>query len=53
MLIDNNFKFSKNSTAELYESGLIGEKAIAIVPANDGAENVISGDVLGSEIKLP
>ena len=51
MLIDNNFKFSKNSTAELYESGLIGGKAIAIVPANDGAENVISGDVLGSEIK--
>lgn len=51
MLIDSNFKFSKNSTAELYESGLIGGKAIAIVPANDGAENVISGDVLGSEIK--
>ena len=51
MLIDSNFKFSKNSTAELYESGLIGGKAIAIVPANDGAENVISGDVLRSEIK--
>lgn len=51
MLIDSNFKFSKNSTAELYESGLIGGKAIAIVPANDGAENVISGDILRSEIK--
>ncbi|MGB1370258.1 MAG: MlaD family protein [Flavobacteriaceae bacterium] len=51
MLIDSNFKFSKNSTAELYESGLIGGKAIAIVPANDDAENVISGDVLRSEIK--
>lgn len=51
MLIDSNFKFSKNSTAELYESGLIGGKAIAIVPAKDGAENVISGDVLRSEIK--
>jgi len=51
MLIDSGFKFSKNSTAELYESGLIGGKAIAIVPADDGAENVISGDVLRSEIK--
>ena len=51
MLIDSNFKFSKNSTAELYESGLIGGKAIAIVPANDGAENASSGDVLRSEIK--
>lgn len=51
MLIDSNFKFSKNSTAELYESGLIGGKAIAIIPANDGAANVSSGDVLRSKIK--
>jgi phospholipid/cholesterol/gamma-HCH transport system substrate-binding protein len=51
MLIDSDFKFSTNSTAKLYESGLIGGKAIAIVPANDGAANVASGDVLRSEIK--
>lgn len=51
MLIDNDFKFSKNSKAELYESGLIGGKAIAIVPANDGVANVESGDVLKSDIK--
>lgn len=51
MLIASNFKFSKNSTAELYESGLIGGKAIAIIPANDGAANVSSGDVLRSKIK--
>lgn len=51
MLIDSNFKFSKNSTAELYESGLIGGKAIAIIPANDGAANVSSGHVLRSKIK--
>jgi len=51
MLIDSDFKFSKNSKAELYESGLIGGKAIAIVPANDGAANVASGDVLQSDIK--
>jgi phospholipid/cholesterol/gamma-HCH transport system substrate-binding protein len=49
MLIDSNFKFSKNSTAELYESGLIGGKAI--IPANDGAANVSSGHVLRSKIK--
>ena len=52
MLIDNDFKFSKNSSAQLYESGLIGGKAIAIIPANDGAENVVSGDILRSETKL-
>lgn len=51
MLIENDFKFSKNSKAQLYESGLIGGKAIAIVPAFDGAENVSSGDVLLSETK--
>ena len=51
MLIDSDFKFSKNSKAELYESGLIGGKAIAIVPANDGGENVVAGDILQSDVK--
>lgn len=51
MLIDSDFKFSKNSSAQLYESGLIGGKAIAIIPANDGGEDAVSGDVLSSEIK--
>ena len=51
MLVDSDFEFSKNSTAQLYESGLIGGKAIAIIPAFDGAENVVSGDVLGSSVK--
>lgn len=51
MLVDSDFEFSKNSTAQLYESGLIGGKAIAIVPAFDGAENVVSGDVLASSVK--
>ena len=44
MLIDSDFEFSKNSTAQLYEAGLIGGKAIAIIPAFDGAPNVESGD---------
>ena len=51
MLVDSDFEFSKNSTAQLYESGLIGGKAIAIIPAFDGAKNVVSGDVLGSSVK--
>ena len=37
MLIDNDFEFSVNSKAQLYEAGLIGGKAIAIIPAFDGA----------------
>ena len=51
MLIDSDFEFSKNSTAQLYEAGLIGGKAIAIIPAFDGAPNVESGDVLSSDVK--
>ena len=51
MLIDSDFNFSKNSIAELYESGLIGGKAISIIPAFDGSANIISGDVLKSKIK--
>ena len=51
MLIDSDFYFSNKSTAELYESGLIGGKAIAIIPAFDGSANTVSGDVLKSKIK--
>ena len=51
MLIDSDFNFSKNSIAELYESGLIGGKAISIIPAFDGSANTVSGDVLKSKTK--
>ncbi|MEJ2113626.1 MAG: MlaD family protein [Flavobacteriaceae bacterium] len=51
LLVDNSFKFSKNSKAELYEAGLIGGKAIAIVPAFDGAENATGGETLEGTIK--
>jgi phospholipid/cholesterol/gamma-HCH transport system substrate-binding protein len=51
MLIDSDFNFSKNSIAELYESGLIGGKAISIIPAFDGSANTVSGDVLKSKVK--
>jgi len=51
MLIDNDFEFSVNSKAQLYEAGLIGGKAIAIIPAFDGAAVVKSGDFLASDVK--
>ncbi|MBC3758628.1 MCE family protein [Hyunsoonleella sp. SJ7] len=51
MVVDSDFEFSKNSRAELYETGLIGGKAIAIIPAFDGAEKASSGDVLQGGVK--
>jgi len=33
MMVTRDFKFSKSSEAQLYEAGLIGGKAIAIVPS--------------------
>ena len=51
MLIDSDFKFSKNSSAQLYESGLIGGKAISIIPASDGGRDAVSGDILISKTK--
>lgn len=49
--VDSDFQFSKNSKAELYETGLIGGKAIAVVPAFDGAPNAESGATLEGTIK--
>ncbi|MFK2820374.1 MlaD family protein [Flavobacteriaceae sp. LMIT009] len=51
LLVDSDFKFSKNSKAQLYEAGLIGGKAIAIIPAFDDAVNAESGDELQGTIK--
>lgn len=51
LMVDSNFEFSKNSKAELYETGLIGGKAIAIIPAFDGAEKAEDGDVLEGRVK--
>ncbi|ULC58420.1 MlaD family protein [Flaviramulus sp. BrNp1-15] len=51
LLVDSDFQFSKNSKAELYETGLIGGKAIAIIPAFDGAENAENDDYLDGGVK--
>ena len=51
LIVEEEFNFSKNSEAQLYEAGLIGGKAIAIIPAFDNAENASQGDYLKGTIK--
>ena len=47
----NDLRFSKQSIAQLYEAGLIGGKAIAILPDYSAALPVQNDDVLPSTIK--
>ncbi|MEM7486305.1 MAG: MlaD family protein [Bacteroidota bacterium] len=49
--IGNDFEFSANSRAELYDTGIIGGKGIQIKPVFDGAPIVKSGDTLATETK--
>jgi phospholipid/cholesterol/gamma-HCH transport system substrate-binding protein len=49
--VDNEFQFSKNSKAELYDTGIIGGKGIQIRPVFDGAPMAKSGDTLVTETK--
>ena len=51
LLIENDFEFSKNSQAQIYEPGLIGGKAIAILPAFDNAEPAKRNDYLQGTVK--
>jgi phospholipid/cholesterol/gamma-HCH transport system substrate-binding protein len=44
--VSSNFEFSKNSKAELYDTGIIGGKGIQIIPVFDGAPMGQSGDTL-------
>ncbi|WP_150452638.1 MlaD family protein, partial [Arenibacter lacus] len=46
--VSNNFSFSKNSVAELYDTGIIGGKGIQIKPVFDGSAIAVSGDTLQS-----
>ena len=47
--VENDFEFSSNSIAQIYETGLIGGKALAIIPVN-GINLAVSGDTLKSDI---
>ncbi|MDC1491857.1 MlaD family protein [Flavobacteriaceae bacterium] len=51
LVIDNDVEFSKSSKAELYETGLIGGKAIAIIPNYKDNSIAQSGDYLEGVIK--
>ena len=44
--VSSSFEFSKNSKAELYDTGIIGGKGIQIKPVFDGAPMAKSGDTL-------
>ena len=49
--VDSSFEFSKNSTAELYDTGIIGGKGIQIKPVFDGAAVAQTGDTLRTDTK--
>ncbi|MAU16744.1 MAG: ABC transporter substrate-binding protein [Muricauda sp.] len=49
--INNEFEFSENSIAELFDTGIIGGKGVQIVPVFDDALRAKSGDTLQSQIK--
>ncbi|NHF61098.1 MCE family protein [Flavobacteriaceae bacterium TP-CH-4] len=44
--VDSDFSFSKNSPAELYDTGIIGGKGLQIIPIFDGSPLAKSGDTL-------
>ncbi len=48
--VENDFPFSKNSIAQIYESGLIGGKALAIIPAFDNSADAEYGDTLQTSV---
>ena len=51
LVVEEEFDFSVNSEAQLYEAGLIGGKAIAIIPAFDNAEKAVKGTYLKGTVK--
>ncbi|MBO0340496.1 MlaD family protein [Flagellimonas profundi] len=51
LTVSNDFEFSENSIAELFDTGIIGGKSVQIVPVFDEAPIAKSGDTLPSKIK--
>lgn len=50
--VSSSFEFSKNSKAELYDTGIIGGKGIQIKPEFDGGPIAQSGDTLQTNTRL-
>jgi phospholipid/cholesterol/gamma-HCH transport system substrate-binding protein len=49
--VSSSFEFSKNSKAELYDTGIIGGKGIQIIPVFDGGPMGQSGDTLSTDTR--
>jgi phospholipid/cholesterol/gamma-HCH transport system substrate-binding protein len=49
--VDSDFKFSKNSLAQIYGGGLIGGKSLAIVPDYNSKIIAKTGDTLSGDIE--
>ncbi|QLG46670.1 MlaD family protein [Costertonia aggregata] len=49
--VNNSLEFSKNSRAELYDTGIIGGKGIQIRPAFDGSRMAKTGDTLATDTR--
>jgi len=49
--VSSSFEFSKNSKAELYDTGIIGGKGIQIIPVFDGGPLGQSGDTLATDTR--
>lgn len=48
--VDKQLQFSKNSTIRLFQTGLMGGNALAIIPADDN-QTAKNGDLIKSEVK--
>ncbi|QLE00296.1 MCE family protein [Galbibacter sp. BG1] len=49
--VDSEFQFSKNSIAEIYDTGIIGGKSLRVIPVYDGSPQSKSGDTLKSNVE--
>lgn len=49
--VDEDFNFSKNSTVKLINSGLLGGKALAIIPSPEKTPIAESGDMLPGDVE--
>ncbi|WP_350287912.1 MlaD family protein [uncultured Croceitalea sp.] len=51
LTVNDGFEFSKNSQAEIFDTGIIGGKGVQIIPVFDGGPMAKSGDTLMSSTK--
>lgn len=49
--VSDDFQFSKNSRAQLFDTGIIGGKGIQIIPRFDDAPVAVSGDTLPTDTR--